>query len=122
MASMQFCRECNNLLYPKENRLEKRLYFACRNCPYKQEADTTCVYVNDIKQATTGSLNIHRDIILDPSLKRTHAVRCSVCGGDESCFFARSDEKMELVFICTNPDCAHWWIQSTTTGKEEEKK
>jgi len=107
----------NNLLYPKENRLEKKLYYACRNCAYQQEASSPCVYVNEIKQSLTANLNISRDTTLDPALKRTKAVRCHKCGNDEACFFARSDERMELVFVCTNTDCAAHWTQTQT--KEE---
>ena len=66
----------------------------------------------------SANLNISRDTTLDPSLKRTKAVRCAKCGNDEACFFARSDEKMELVFVCTNTDCAFHWTQN----KEEDKK
>ena len=60
-----------------------------RNCAYQQEADTPCVYVNEIKQSLTANLNISRDTTLDPALKRTKAVRCPKCGNDEACFFAR---------------------------------
>lgn len=44
----------NNLLYPKEHRDEKKLYYACRNCPFEQEANSPCVYVNAIKQSLTS--------------------------------------------------------------------
>ena len=68
---------------------------------------------------SSANLNISRDTTLDPALKRTKAVRCIKCGNDEACFFARSDEKMELVFVCTNADCAYHWTQNKE--KDEEK-
>ena len=68
---------------------------------------------------SSANLNISRDTTLDPSLKRTRAVRCAKCNNDEACFFARSDEKMELVFVCTNVECAFHWTQNKE--KEEEK-
>jgi DNA-directed RNA polymerase subunit M/transcription elongation factor TFIIS len=43
----------NGLLYPKEDKLEKKLYYGCRNCTFKQEAASPCVYVNEIKQSLT---------------------------------------------------------------------
>ena len=69
--SMRFCRECNNLLYPKENRYEsggfnlffsvpfqhllyffrekKTLEYACRMCPYVDKtARDSCVYINEV--------------------------------------------------------------------------
>lgn len=38
----------NNMLYPKEDKDQKVLLYACRNCDYKQEADSNCIYVNKI--------------------------------------------------------------------------
>lgn len=38
----------NNMLYPKEDKDSKILLYACRNCDYKQEADSNCIYVNKI--------------------------------------------------------------------------
>lgn len=38
----------NNMLYPKEDKENKVLLYACRNCDYKQEADSNCIYVNKI--------------------------------------------------------------------------
>ncbi|XP_022546769.1 DNA-directed RNA polymerase II subunit RPB9-like isoform X2 [Brassica napus] len=33
--TMKFCRECNNILYPKEDKEQKILRYACRNCDYQ---------------------------------------------------------------------------------------
>ncbi|PWZ28491.1 DNA-directed RNA polymerases II, IV and V subunit 9A [Zea mays] len=35
MSTMKFCRECNNILYPKEDRDRRTLFFACRNCEHQ---------------------------------------------------------------------------------------
>lgn len=44
------------MLYPKENREERVLYFACRNCDHQEEAITHCVYRNNImSQAMYGN-------------------------------------------------------------------
>ena len=41
-------KECNNMLYPKEDKENKQLLYACRNCDYKQLADNNCIYVNKV--------------------------------------------------------------------------
>ena len=41
-------QECNNMLYPKEDKENKQLLYACRNCDYKQLADNNCIYVNKV--------------------------------------------------------------------------
>lgn len=47
-VGIRFCQECNNMLYPKEDKENKILLYACRNCDYKTEADSYCIYVNKI--------------------------------------------------------------------------
>lgn len=38
------------MLYPRENRAERKLLYACRNCSYSEEAKHPKVYTNEIKQ------------------------------------------------------------------------
>ncbi|XP_054929219.2 DNA-directed RNA polymerase II subunit RPB9 isoform X2 [Dermacentor andersoni] len=47
-VGIKFCQECNNMLYPKEDKENRVLLYACRNCDYQQEADNNCIYVNKI--------------------------------------------------------------------------
>ncbi|KAM9033410.1 DNA-directed RNA polymerase II subunit RPB9 isoform X1 [Sarcophilus harrisii] len=47
-VGIRFCQECNNMLYPKEDKENRILLYACRNCDYQQEADNSCIYVNKI--------------------------------------------------------------------------
>jgi len=117
MSVNNFCPECNNMLYPKEDKHAKRLLFACRHCSYSHPAPTTLVYSNNLSQSTIASLHITPELTLDPTLQRTRKVVCSKCGNSEAVFFARSDERMELVFVCCNLDCAHYWIQGEKDGK-----
>ena len=48
-VGMRFCHECNNMLYPKENKRERKLEYVCRRCEFKEDATHYCVYKNDIK-------------------------------------------------------------------------
>jgi DNA-directed RNA polymerase II subunit RPB9 len=48
-VGMKFCAECNNMLYPKENKQSKRLEYVCRRCNHREESTQFCVYRNDIK-------------------------------------------------------------------------
>lgn len=47
-VGIKFCQECNNMLYPKEDKDNRILLYACRNCDFKQMAENSCVYVNRI--------------------------------------------------------------------------
>lgn len=47
-VGIHFCEECNNMLYPKEDKENKVLLYACRNCTFQAEAENHCIYVNKI--------------------------------------------------------------------------
>ncbi len=37
-----------NMLYPKENRVEKKLMFVCRRCGYQVEAENAVVFKHEL--------------------------------------------------------------------------
>lgn len=41
----------NNMLYPKEDKANKQLLYACRMCDHQEEAQDFCVYRNEVKAA-----------------------------------------------------------------------
>jgi len=43
--------DSNNLLYPREDKNERKLMFACRNCEYQEQAENVCVYRHEIVHA-----------------------------------------------------------------------
>nr|CAB3504658.1 unnamed protein product [Digitaria exilis] len=76
MSTMKFCCECNNILYPKEDRVNKEV------------SDSNCVYRNVVDHAA-GELTqvLFDDVASDPTLPRTKSVRCAACGHGEAVFF-----------------------------------
>ncbi|KAF7827671.1 DNA-directed RNA polymerases II, IV and V subunit 9A [Senna tora] len=113
MSTMKFCRECNNILYPKEDRVRKILLYACRNCDHQEVADNNCVYRNVIHHPVSERTQVlQQDIAADPTLPRTKAVRCSQCGHGEAVFLqttVKGEEGATLFFVCCNPNCGHRW-------------
>ncbi|KAG6492551.1 hypothetical protein ZIOFF_047514 [Zingiber officinale] len=87
MSVMKFCGECNNVLYPKENREESILLFACRNCSYQEVAEDSCVYKMEINHSVGERSRLLQDAASDPALPRTRNVRCSNCNHPEAVFF-----------------------------------
>ncbi|KAK2180552.1 hypothetical protein NP493_438g01001 [Ridgeia piscesae] len=112
---IKFCQECNNMLYPKEDKEHRILLYACRNCDYKQEADNACIYVNKIAHEVDALTQIIGDVIADPSLPRTEDHPCPKCGHREAVFFQsqsrRQEEGMQLYYVCTQPSCTHRWTE-----------
>ena len=134
--TVQFCEECNNVLYPSEaedpdDPLKKMLAYICENekCGMYREtirAEDSVVYRRNMKKAVvkiddTAALQklifqaygAAEDIISDKTLPRSRDVKCEECGHEEACFFqARGlseDDSMKLFFVCTKPDCGHQW-------------
>ena len=53
-TGQRFCQECNNMLYPDEDRDERVLFFKCKVCDYQEQAAENnefenCVYRIDLE-------------------------------------------------------------------------
>lgn len=75
-VGIQFCQECNNMLYPREDKINKQLLYACRNCDYSQPATNSCIYVNKITHEVDEMTQIVADVAQDPTLPRTEDHAC----------------------------------------------
>ncbi|GAV70869.1 TFIIS_C domain-containing protein/RNA_POL_M_15KD domain-containing protein [Cephalotus follicularis] len=114
LASFLFFVFCfsNNILYPKEDREQKILLYACRNCDHQEMADNNCVYRNEVHHTAGERTQVLQDVAADPTLPRTKSVRCARCDHGEAVFFqatARGEEGMTLFFVCCNPNCNYRW-------------
>ncbi|KAL1372399.1 hypothetical protein HN51_002569 [Arachis hypogaea] len=112
MTVYKFCPECNNILYPKEDREHKILFFACRTCDHQEVADNNCVYRNEIYHSAEERTQVLEDVASDPTLPRTKSVRCAQCNHGEALFFQatiRREEGMTLSYVCCNPNCGYRW-------------
>jgi DNA-directed RNA polymerase II subunit RPB9 len=57
-----------NLLYPKEDKVNMKLEFACRTCYYSEDAETTCIYRNELSNTVGETAGITQDIGEDPTV------------------------------------------------------
>ncbi|KAB8349883.1 hypothetical protein FH972_023896 [Carpinus fangiana] len=64
----RFCRECSNMLYPKEDRVNNALIFACRNCDYREPAPSSCIYRNELTNTVGETAGITQDVGQDPTV------------------------------------------------------
>ncbi|KYQ93563.1 RNA polymerase II core subunit [Tieghemostelium lacteum] len=106
---MNFCSECNNMLYPKSDKDSQTLILACRICDHKEDAPSNCVYVNEIKHSVIERTHVSQDIASDPTLPRTKAAKCPSCGGREAAFFRSmtATTGMTLFYVCCS--CGEKW-------------
>ncbi|KAK4541353.1 hypothetical protein LTR36_008111 [Oleoguttula mirabilis] len=66
--SFRFCRECSNMLYPKEDKLNNVLMFACRMCTFAEQAEATCIYRNALKEEIAETAGNVEDVAQDPTV------------------------------------------------------
>ena len=54
------------------------------------------------------------DIITDPTLERL-GVKCEKCSNETAVritpTISHSDNRIKIIFVCTNPSCVHKWQQ-----------
>ncbi|MDI1488880.1 MAG: DNA-directed RNA polymerase II core subunit rpb9 [Ramalina farinacea] len=67
--SFRFCRECSNMLYPKEDRMTSKLMFACRTCQFSEEAQSSCVFRNNMYNTVGETAGVTQDVGSDPTTK-----------------------------------------------------
>ena len=56
------------MLYPKEDKLNNVLMFACRMCEYAEEAEATCIYRNALKEEIAETAGNVEDVAQDPTV------------------------------------------------------
>ncbi|PWN49781.1 putative DNA-directed RNA polymerase II 14.5 kDa polypeptide, partial [Violaceomyces palustris] len=104
MASLNFCAECNNLLYPEVDRNNHVLLYACRNCNYSEESRESMVYRNDLMSISKEQPGVIDNLMKDPTLARTQELTCPECAHSEAVVFQDQSKrilnKMILFYVC----------------------
>jgi DNA-directed RNA polymerase II subunit RPB9 len=106
--TFRFCSECSNMLYPKEDEVDRKLMFTCRTCNFSEEATSSCIFRNAMNNAAGETAGVTQDVGSDPTLPRAKRT-CPACNHDEAVFFQsqqRSAETgMKLFYVCC--DCGN---------------
>ncbi|KAL9015293.1 MAG: hypothetical protein Q9173_000091 [Seirophora scorigena] len=84
--TFRFCRECSNMLYPKEDRINSKLMFACRTCQYSEDAASACVFRNSIYNIIGETAGVTQDVGSDPTVGLPDLC-CTLCGQAMTCDF-----------------------------------
>ncbi|TLD19886.1 hypothetical protein PspLS_09418 [Pyricularia sp. CBS 133598] len=67
-VEFQFCAECSNMLYPKEDEETRTLQFTCRTCHYTTNASNTCVFRNELNSSASLHAGIIEGMGKDPTV------------------------------------------------------
>jgi DNA-directed RNA polymerase II subunit RPB9 len=74
------------MLYPKEDRANNKLEFACRTCEFREEAATSCVFRNELRNTVGETAGITQDVGQDPTVGLSNIPDfCTLCGNEIFC-------------------------------------
>ncbi|KAJ4298289.1 hypothetical protein N0V90_006189 [Kalmusia sp. IMI 367209] len=118
----RFCSECSNLLFPREDKAESKLLFACRTCSFSEEAPSACVMRHEIASSAGDTAGVTADIGQDPtvgltrSLSRTSLIDafpnlCTMCGQDILCEDCGEESAPGLILEAEDEHQLHTNIQ-----------
>ncbi|KAK2762628.1 hypothetical protein FQN54_000801 [Arachnomyces sp. PD_36] len=99
----KFCRECSNLLYPKEDRVNNTLMFTCRTCHVGEPATSHCVFQNKLHSQVGDTAGVTTDVGSDPTVGAP--IFCTMCGDDIRCsvckntIFSTEETSMESLGV-----------------------
>ncbi|KAF1965609.1 hypothetical protein BU23DRAFT_22260 [Bimuria novae-zelandiae CBS 107.79] len=125
----RFCTECSNLLFPREDKAESKLLFACRTCAHVEDAPSACVMRTEIASSAGDTAGVTSDIGQDPtvglarSLSRTSLMEldgfpnfCTMCGQDIVCVDCGEERAPGLVLEAEDEQTLHSNMQRGGTG------
>ena len=81
-ASLHFCQECNNLLYPKADAQRRIIVYACRICQYSEIVENQLVYRNDLLTVTKCAFVPVPDVPFPDGLRREQVGVTTDLGAD----------------------------------------
>ncbi|KRH95078.1 RNA polymerase II subunit 9 [Pseudoloma neurophilia] len=108
----EFCQECFNMLYPKEDISERTLYTACRNCEHVEVAVNFKIKETTINYSITDEINAEtaKNLTRDPTMFTCYRV-CPKCGHPFATWLEMKghdqERELDICYICK--DCFHVW-------------
>lgn len=72
------------MLYPKEDRNTSRLMFACRTCQFSEDAQSSCVFRNNMYNTVGETAGVTQDVGSDPTVREPGSlcdIGCEEGGG-----------------------------------------
>lgn len=127
MAEVTFCEECNNILYARSDRKNKKLLYVCRSCEYishKPNEQQNIVARINYNYNRKEDVYIHPETKNDPALGRVREWICKNCGNNEAVFLQLPERitynPMALIYVCTGKNCHYWEKEIQFTNDEED--
>jgi len=93
----------SNMLYPKENKADNTLMFACRTCQFSEQATSSCVFRNELTNTVADTAGITQDVGSDPTVGTSNIVSTAHRGSVDSGYEGgeRDQEVDAIPSFCT---------------------
>jgi DNA-directed RNA polymerase II subunit RPB9 len=134
-------KRSSNLLFPKEDKENNRLLFACRTCSFTEPAQSACVMRHEIASTVGDTAGITQDVAQDPTVRLSESLSdaslseqpvpgfCTMCGQEIFCeicgqesdggFYMEADDYDESMSESTNSNTNN---QSASSSQQEGDK
>ena len=83
------------MLAPKEDRINNKLMYCCRMCQYSEEADSACIFRNNIYNVIGETAGVTQDVGSDPTVGLPD-FWCTLCGQTIACGICEEEFGPEL--------------------------
>jgi len=104
---MNFCKACENKLYPLED--EDKLYLSCQDCGFKDLYTGNVIEKKNFKNKSKNIMKNIQFLIYDDSLPRTNQKQCpnKNCNSNikeikSESVFLQDPISLKLTYICTS--------------------
>ena len=88
------------MLYPKEDRMNNQLMFACRTCQFSEPAPSSCVFRNQLYTEVGETAGVTQDVGSDPTVgipELDFDPVCTLCGEQIKCIVCGENDCQGMV-------------------------
>lgn len=124
----------SNLLFPREDKAESKLLFACRTCAHTEDAPSACVMRNEIASSAGDTAGVTADIGQDPTVGLSRSFSraslmeldgfpnfCTMCGQDIVCVDCGEESAPGLVLEAEDEQTLHSNMQRGAGEQSSER-
>tara|TARA_B100000902_G_C27285533_1_gene904218 strand:+ start:1770 stop:2126 length:357 start_codon:yes stop_codon:yes gene_type:complete len=114
---VNFCDNCDNLMYLYEEEETNKLYLGCKCCGEKKEYEnSTCIFSNKYQMDSSETINQNENLEYDvtlPMIKNNSNIECpnaecSSQGKPPNIKYIKYDQpSMKYLYVCIN--CSQKW-------------
>ncbi|KAK0414790.1 hypothetical protein QR680_011617 [Steinernema hermaphroditum] len=118
-TGIKFCSDCNNMLYPREDKAARTLMYACRSCDYIEESDNSCIYFNQtsVWLPFLGTFDGSPSLTIFASYNLQYLLRVVITGLMTWHWFTHPSSS---ICVCnfTRTDCGSYYMPLSTLRRQ----